>query len=654
MVISAEFNKPEMAVYLSWEPDSNAKEYIIVRKLKEAPKFIDTLAVLNSMAISYIDENVSEGVSYEYGIFRNAEFLYEEGGETKTFYYQGYGYINVGIELEAVEKRGNVLLLVDNTVAPLLQDKLERFKMDLAGDGWGVIAYEVPRAERFNPKAVRNVKELILNTYHRLNTDLRTVVLFGRVPVPYSGNYAIDGHFEDHSGAWPTDVYYGELNGRWTDDSTTYNVTGYEPRIYNIPYDGKFDQTIVPTEIELEVGRIDMLGLKYYEDDENSRSEIDLLEIYLDKNHDYRHKKIQTPHRAIIDDRWGLVTSEAWGANPLSNFTSLLGKSNVETGRIRSKLEEEGYLFLWGGSQGAFNNLWDVAYAHEYAAGNQYGVFTFYFGSLFADWDVRDNMLRSAIASSPSILTSAFMGRPFWFIHHMGLGGTIGYSTIVTQNNFSTYPSTAAEGRRSNHIALIGDPTLRMHIVEPPSSLSAVESGEVINLSWLLPSEIPLGYHIYRSANAYGPYIRLNEEITTENQFADIEPLGGHAVYMVRAIVLEEAASGTYYNLSQGIFASPDGMVAVSDFISKESDLKISPNPASSWVNIEFEGPTNENSKIEIFDLNGTLVKEFNGFTNNVIWDLNNSRGDLALPGIYILRYSDGKISIICKLTVVR
>jgi len=502
------------------------------------------------------------------------------------------------------------------------------------------------------------------------------VILFGRVPVPYSGNYAIDGHFEDHSGAWPTDVYYGELNGRWTDDTTTFNITGYDPRIYNIPYDGKFDQTIVPTEIELEVGRIDMYDLKYYKDDTNSRNETDLLGIYLDKDHDYKHKKIITPHRAIIDDRWGLVTSEAWGANPLSNFTSLLGKANVDTGRIRSILKEEGYLFLWGGSQGAFNNLWDVAYAHEYAADNQYGVFTFYFGSLLADWDVQDNMLRSAIASSPSILTSAFMGRPFWFLHNMGMGETIGYSTLLTQNNFSAYPSTATEGRHSNHIALIGDPTLRMHVVEPPSNFSAEVKGEEINLSWTQPQEMPLGYYIYRASNLYGRFVRLNDEIVGGNQFTDTAPLDGDAVYMVRAVVLEEAASGTYYNLSEGIFARPDVKVSVDNLNKEKIKITISPNPASSWVNIEFDGTAEFNSMtgnsgIEIYDLNGNLVKDFGGITsisnsnsisnstsnfisNNIIWDLKNIRGELVLPGIYLLRYVDGNSSIVRKITVIR
>jgi hypothetical protein len=43
-------------------------------------------------------------------------------------------------------------------------------------------------------------------------------VLIGNVPVPYSGDLNPDGH-SDHDGAWPTDTYYAEMNGTWTDAS---------------------------------------------------------------------------------------------------------------------------------------------------------------------------------------------------------------------------------------------------------------------------------------------------------------------------------------------------------------------------------------------------------------------------------------------------
>ena len=48
----------------------------------------------------------------------------------------------------------------------------------------------------------------------------------------------------------------------------------------------------------------------------------------------------------------------------------------------------------------------------------------------------------------------------------MGLGETIGFSTLATQNNTGNYDFNNFPGIVS--IGLMGDPTLRMHIVAPP------------------------------------------------------------------------------------------------------------------------------------------------------------------------------------------
>lgn len=55
---------------------------------------------------------------------------------------------------------------------------------------------------------------------------------------------------------------------------------------YNVPGDGKFDQTFIPSTIELEVGRVDLSDLPAF----LPKTERDLLRQYLDKNHNFRHK----------------------------------------------------------------------------------------------------------------------------------------------------------------------------------------------------------------------------------------------------------------------------------------------------------------------------------------------------------------------------
>ena len=67
--------------------------------------------------------------------------------------------------------------------------------------------------------------------------------------VGLKGNLAPDGHGE-HYGAWPADVYYGDVNGAWTDNSV-WSTGAAWPRNHNVPGDGKFDQTTIPSQVEL-------------------------------------------------------------------------------------------------------------------------------------------------------------------------------------------------------------------------------------------------------------------------------------------------------------------------------------------------------------------------------------------------------------------
>jgi hypothetical protein len=110
---------------------------------------------------------------------------------------------------------------------------------------------------------------------------------------------------------------------------------------------------------------------------------------------------------------------------------------------------------------------------------------------------------------------------------------------------------------RQVHIALMGDPTLRLQYVAPPSALDAIEVAGDVELTWeASPDAGILGYNVYRSADPGGPFTRLNTELVTEVSYTDPDPLVGESTYMVRAVRLEESASGTYYNASQGVSVS--------------------------------------------------------------------------------------------------
>jgi hypothetical protein len=205
-----------------------------------------------------------------------------------------------------------------------------------------------------------------------------------------------------------------------------------------------------------------------------------------------------------------------------------------------------------------------------------------FFGSYYGDWDNESNFLRSALGSGYA-LTATCSGLPQWYYQHMGLGQTVGYGNRLTQNNKTNgvyWPQFV--GNRQVHISLMGDPSLRLHVVAPPSNFQAIPGGGGASLSWNLSSDASLGYHIYRAGNSTGPFTRLTTAPVTAATYVD--PVGsGNYSYMIRSVKLETSASGSYYNMSQGIFDDitipvqngPNGPTALSPTVQSTSSIKL-------------------------------------------------------------------------------
>ena len=100
---------------------------------------------------------------------------------------------------------------------------------------------------------------------------------------------------------------------------------------------------------------------------------------------------------------------------------------------------------------------------------------------------------------------------------------------------------------------MMGDPTLRLHPVSPPSGLTGLAANGKVDLTWGASPDASLqGYHVYRSASATGPYSRINGSLITTTKYTDSGQPSGSYTYMVRAVKLEGSGSGTYFNPSQG------------------------------------------------------------------------------------------------------
>jgi hypothetical protein len=554
--VSVQVHAAPAQIALSWPQDGNRAPiaYTVYRKNPEDLTWGPGVHLKGS-ATSYLDTNVCAGVPYEYQVVKTTDL------------YAAYGYVYSGIDVPAIEDRGKVLLVLDNTYSAEIAPELAQLEQDLRGDGWLVKRIEVNRSD-----SVVKVKGLIKAQYQADPAGLKCVFLFGHVPVPYSGNIVPDGHAPDHQGAWPCDGFYGDMDGVWTDKSVDVSIAS-DPRNRNVPGDGKFDQSRFPAPLKLMVGRVDlanMPGRLSSGGPPTFPNELQLLRNYLVKDHRFRTRQFNLPRRGVVGDYFGIRDGEAFAASGWRNFAAFFEAGNVTSlPNERTWIEclsTNSYLWAYGCGAGTYTSIGGLGTADGYNDGvttdlvkaDVKAAFTLLFGSWLGDWDSEDDLQRSVLATPSYGLACAWSGRPHWFLHHMALGEPIGYSTRLTQNNGhdGLYHNQLNNGAGQIHIALMGDPTLRMHVVSPPTQLAENRHDSVVDLEWQASDDRVLGYYVYCANQLEGPFRRLTAAPITRTSFTDPHPIEA-ATYMVRALKLEVSGSGSYFNLSQGAFSNP-------------------------------------------------------------------------------------------------
>ncbi|MCE9530828.1 MAG: hypothetical protein K8T89_06860 [Planctomycetes bacterium] len=537
---------PSPKIVLKWKSDSKAKSWTLYRRSLGVDGADNWGAAINipfdaaAKDIRYVDTAVTVGSTFEYRIDKEAT----SDGQA----YTASTFLLAGLEALPIENRGKLILLVDDRFVETLRPELTRLVTDLTGDGWEVIRHDVPSS-----KTVRQVKAIIKADYVADPSRVNTVFLFGHFPVPYSGNIAPDGHREDHRGAWPADVFYGDMDDDlWTDLIDTTQLNKSVPRIAkhaNVPGDGKFDPSTIPGDgkVELAVGRVDLANMPVF-----GVSETELLRRYLDKNHRYRHRVFDPQRRALNIDGFG------FGEDGFRNFTPMLGFDKIaHKGSLAwfPSLRDDSYLWAYGAGGGQPTSCISIGTTTDFANNQVQSVFHILYGSFFGVWDDQDNLLRAPLASQPNGLASLW-GKKYWTLHEMGLGRPIGFSVRRSQSR----EVVASPWNNGIQTALMGDPTLRMFMVAPPRNVVAKDDGgRGVVLSWEASPDMVAGYHVYRQTGAKAPMIRLTgDKAGTSNfvtglTFTDANPPKGPSVYLVRAIKLETVNSGSYNNLSQGI-----------------------------------------------------------------------------------------------------
>ena len=659
---------PYPQITLKWKDYGYAQSYQILKKLRTQPAFPQNAEiVLDSGVTEWTDKNVEVGVQYEYGILANSKkYVFVDSTNYGDMIFIATGYTDAGIKIVPSLSPGTCLLLVDSTMKPLLAEEIEIFKQDLSAEGWNVVEKLSARAEMFDKNKVKATKALINDTYINY-PDLSSIILFGRIPVPYSGSLAPDGH-GDHIGAWPADVYYGTIDEfSWTDVSIN-NTSASREANKNIPGDGKFDVTTLGTmtKVNFAVGRIDMFNMPLFYDSTKANPEAELLRKYLNRNHLFRTNQIEYENKAIVDDNFSAQSyPEAFAASGWRAFTNFFDWDSVVVKDYLTTLSTNTYLWSYGCGGGSYTSCGGIGTSTNFTEKPNNGLFTALFGSYFGDWDAQNNFLRSAVASDPGALTICWSGRPHWFFHHMGLGETIGSALLTTQNNnnyyypnvyyTSQYPNGILYriGTRQVHISLIGDPTLKMfnNSVGAPQNLQISQVGKLsVKLSWEAPA-IPGNYlyAIYRTIN--GQNELLTKEPVKILNFTDDVGKEANCTYYVKALQLGTSHSGSFYYSSNPISADFD-VVGVNDDVL--SEVIVSPNPATDKVSIQFMAASDK-SFIEITDLTGNIINKFElntnaGLTAQLIWSLNNFDGQQISSGVYFVKITSGISSEVMKV----
>ncbi|MDI1234230.1 MAG: T9SS type A sorting domain-containing protein [bacterium] len=610
--VSANVNASNHSIKLNWII-AGGNGFQVHRKPVGTNEWVTYIGKTNTSSLT--DTSAKIGVAYDYRIMK----LYGNS------VYQ-IGYISSGINLPLVDFRNAILIVIDSTNYNALSNvEKTQWLNDYIADGFLASFLQVSPTAK--PPAI---KAKIKTWYDKSPLTNTYCLLIGKVAVPYSGlqvpntvNLPPDAH-TDHGGAWPTDCYYADMDGDWTDDYTMVSGVG-RVQNQNNPSDGKFDQHFIPSDLDIQIGRVDLSNLP-----SQPLSELQLIKQYLRKLHQFKASIIKPRDKAFISDNFGFLGGEMPMRSGWNNASALVGSTNINTtGNFMDSVKANSYIFtdlIGGGWYTTCNGIYTSANYKD----SLLSVFNVQFGSYFGDWDNTDNFLRSCLASKGFTLTTCWAARPHWYFQHMALGYSVGFSTILSQNNstdmtlssgfMGSYNGSYLDRRIS--MTLMGDPSLRMKYCDMPKSVTAtnVNANKNVKIDWAAANEPGmLGYHIYRATDANNLYFRITTQPVTGLTYTDIDPYAGNNHYLVKTVKLENSNAGSYYNTSIGAMVTASGVSGTNTALTMASivDFNMYPNPANASVHIEVA----EALTIEVMTVNGQIVystnvdKQTNSFT---------------------------------------
>jgi len=442
------------------------------------------------------------------------------------------GYVRSGLARTGLQfPKRRAVIIADTEAAFELRDAIRRLGDDLHREGWAVTTASIPSDPTDSVRWFKEMIYTLLDNPQQAWTNSPThVILIGAIPYAMTGGYSTEGAIPnpdfhpEHGGAWSSDAYYADVETssgvdaeyQWTDEQVSISDPSVALREQNrnVPGDGKFDQSILPSDLELCIGRIDMRDLPAFGTDPQDRTrEFELLRRYLDKNHAYRTRQIVPPRRALIDDNFQLFARqnderrvvEAFASSGWRSFAPIVGADSIVFGdwlqdstNALPALDTFPTLLSYGCGGGGYEHCSYVITTEELSRIPIYSTFTLLFGSYFGDVNSSNNLMRAVLANEGWGLTCGWSGRPHWFLHPLANGNTIGECQRLTANNNGTYWGATVEdletgsfsplrlGERNIHMMLLGDPTLTLQGPTIPGALQTElqPDGRVVNLTW--------------------------------------------------------------------------------------------------------------------------------------------------------------------------
>ena len=172
-----------------------------------------------------------------------------------------------------------VLVFVNSTLLPDIQTNVDRYVLDIEGEGYAVDLYSSTYG------TAEDLKAFIISQ----STDLVGVVLIGDLPCAW---FEIEDDFgEDGYTSFPCDLYLTDLNGTWSD---VYTTPPMQSGVYDYHTGGSGD-----TAPEIFLGRIDASQM-------SGDAEDIQVNAYLDKLHAWYSSQLPMTNYALTytEDDW--------------------------------------------------------------------------------------------------------------------------------------------------------------------------------------------------------------------------------------------------------------------------------------------------------------------------------------------------------------